>query len=96
MTRLVAGPARETSTPWLRGLRRRLRFTGTGLAQPKKPNPLRASRPGTSSVPIGSTWASGLKVSRPARLAVSSPNARATQPWEISWRMIEGTMQQKR
>ena len=36
-TALVAGPASETSTPWLRGLRSRAVFTGTGLAQPKKP-----------------------------------------------------------
>ena len=42
-------------------------------------------------VPKGSMCGIGFRVSRPARLAVSSPNQRATTPWEISWRMIEGT-----
>ena len=68
---------------------------------PAWPSRRRRSRPGTSragtiKVPTGSTWASGLRVSRPARAAVSSPKARATQPWETSWRMMEGTITQKR
>ena len=42
-------------------------------------------------MPIGSTWRTGLSVSRPARLAVSSPNARAVTPWASSWRMMDGT-----
>ncbi len=32
--KLVRGPTSETITVWLRGLRRRLTDTGTGLAQP--------------------------------------------------------------
>ena len=47
------------------------------------------------SVPTGSTCGAGLSVSRPARFAVSSPNALATTPCETSWRMIEGTITQK-
>ncbi len=41
-------------------------------------------------VPKGSMWGTGLSVSRPARLAVSSPKASATAPWETSCRMTEG------
>ena len=48
---LVNGPARATSTPWLRGLRRRALLTGTGFAHPKTPKPPRASIAGTISVP---------------------------------------------
>ena len=94
-TALVAGPARETSTPWLRGLCKRLVLTGTGLAQPKTPAPANDSSAGTISVPTGSTCAMGFRVRRPARLAVSSPNALATQPCDTSCRMIEGTITQK-
>ncbi len=46
-------------------------------------------------VPTGSMCLTGLRVRRPARLAVSSPKARATTPWEISWRMIDGISTQK-
>ena len=88
------GPASETSTPWLRGLRRRPTVTGTGFAQPKKPQPDRTMIAGTSSVPIGSTWRTGFRLSRPARFAVSSPNADATQPCEISWRISDGIRMQ--
>src|SRR5437879_2733842 len=45
---------------------------------------------GRMIVPKGSTWATGFNVRRPARLAVSSPNMRATQPWDTSCRMTEG------
>jgi hypothetical protein len=92
---LVAGPARETSTPWLRGLRNRVVFTGTGLAQPKTPAPASDRSAGTISVPTGSTCTMGFRLSRPARFAVSSPNALATHPWDTSCRMIDGTMTQK-
>ena len=91
----MAGPARDTSTPWLRGLRSRPTFTGTGLAQPKTPAPASDSSAGTISVPTGSTCTTGFRVSRPARFAVSSPNALATQPCDTSCRMIDGTMTQK-
>ncbi len=46
-------------------------------------------------MPTGSTCATGFSVSRPARFAVSSPNALATQPCDTSCRMMDGTMQQK-
>ena len=75
---LTAGPARETSTPWLRGLRKRAVFTGTGLAQPKKPTEPNESSAGTMRVPTGSTCTTGFRLSLPARFAVSSPNALAT------------------
>ena len=70
-------------------------FTGTGLAQPKTPAPARDNKAGTINVPTGSTCAIGFRVRRPARFAVSSPNALATQPCDTSWRMIDGTMTQK-
>ncbi len=91
----MSGPTRDTTTVWLRGLRNRLVATGTGLAHPYAPIPDTESRAGTSSVPTGSTCFAGLRVRRPARLAVSSPKASATTPWEISWRMMEGTRTQK-
>ncbi len=50
---------------------------------------------GTRRVPTGSTWRTGLRLIRPARLAVVSPNASATTPWEISWRMIDGMSTRK-
>jgi len=59
------------------------------------PTELSESRAGTMSVPTGSTCATGLRVSRPARFAVSSPNAFATSPCDSSCKMIDGTMQQK-
>ena len=45
-------------------------------------------------VPKGSMWGMGFKVSRPARLAVSSPKSRAMAPWDTSWRMTDGTRAQ--
>ena len=42
------------------------------------------------TVPNGSMCLTGLSVMRPARLAVSSPKAFATTPWDTSWRMIDG------
>ena len=53
------------------------------------------SSAGTMSVPNKDTCTSGFKESRFARLAVSSPNASATQPWVTSWRMIEGMIARK-
>src|SRR6202035_1759788 len=87
---LTAGPTRETTTPWLRGLRSRPTLTGTGLAYPKAPSPLSTSSAGRMMVPNGSMWRSGLSVRRPARLAVSSPKASATAPWDTSCRITEG------
>ena len=79
----------------MRGLRNRPTFTGTGLAHPNTPIPLNASSAGTIKVPTGSTCTTGLRLRRPARFAVSSPNALATKPCETSCKMIEGTTTQK-
>ncbi len=91
----MAGPASATSTPSLRGLRRLAVLTGTGLAHPMTPKEVSESNAGTIRVPTGSTWDTGLSVSRPARAAVLSPNILATHPCEISCKMIDGTTQQK-
>ncbi len=95
ITALVAGPASETSTPWLRGLRSRDTLTGTGLAHPNTPALVRDNSAGTMSVPTGSTCTTGFRFRRPARFAVSSPKALATHPCDTSCRMMEGTMTQK-
>src|SRR5205807_87119 len=86
----TAGPTRLTIRPWLRGSRSRRTLTGTGLAQPNGGAPVSRRMAGRITVPKGSTWGMGLRVRRPARLAVSSPKSRARAPWETSWRMIEG------
>jgi len=65
--KLENGPAKETIiTPALLLRRMTSGFIGTGFAQPK-PNRI------SSSVPIGSRWLSGLRVSLPAKRGVSSP-----------------------
>ena len=71
-----------------RGLFSRRPFTGTGLAQPKIGPLTSARKPGTSSVPTGSTWRMGLRLSRPCSSAVGSPNARAARPCATSWKTI--------
>ena len=86
----MAGPAKDTSTDWFRGWRRRLMATGTGLAQPKTGAPVSARTTGTTIDPKGSMCLIGLRVSRPARLAVSSPHQRATTPWLTSWSITAG------
>src|SRR5262245_14547890 len=89
-TTLVPGPASATSKPSSRGRRNQRGSIGTGLAHPKTkagvPNSrgIRSSMPGTSTVPTGSTCASGFSVSRPARAAVGSPHAYATTPCATS------------
>src|SRR3990167_8413020 len=58
---------------------------GTGFAQPKITGDLvMISTAGSKIVPKGSIWARGLRVSRPAYLAVLSPNQYAMSPWEYS------------
>src|SRR5262249_35132819 len=63
----------------------------TGLAQPKKnglvpiASEVSSRKPGSSTVPTGSTCGSGFNVSRPARAAVGSPHAYATTPCATSW-----------
>ncbi len=77
--KLVAGPASETSN-MSRRLRMRLGSTGTGFAQPITGTWARAPNAGRMIDPNGSMCGIGLSVRRPARLAVSSPNHRATTP----------------
>ena len=85
------GPASDTQMLSLRGWRRRDTLTGTGLAQPKaSPVPESMRSPGRINGSQGVDVGKGFSVSRPARLAVSSPKIRATAPWETSWRMIDG------
>ena len=91
----TAGPTSDTTTLVLRELRSRDTFTGTGLAYPKTPSPLSTSMAGRMMVPKGSMCLTGLSVSRPARLAVSSPKARATAPCDTSCRITEGMSAQK-
>lgn len=62
---------------------------GTGLAQPKTPNPISTADTGSATDPIGSRCCPGLSVSLPARLAVVSPQSSAAYPCAISWRMME-------
>ncbi|OPY90859.1 MAG: hypothetical protein A4E73_02291 [Syntrophaceae bacterium PtaU1.Bin231] len=52
-------------------------FTGTGFAQPKP-------KMKSISVPIGSRWRRGFRVSLPIHLAVMSPIREATHPWASS------------
>ena len=59
-------------------------FTGTGFAQP-----MGAPRSGKSSVPMGSMWGTGFRVSRPSRAAVSSPSRHADHAWKNSWNVRE-------
>ena len=86
----MPGPASATATMSRLGWRRLPKCTGTGLAQPKRNGePLTTSSSGRMMLPKGSMWGIGFNVSRPARLAVSSPSRFATTPCAISCRMIE-------
>ncbi len=86
---LMPGPAAATQTISRLGLRNRKKFTGTGLAQPNRNGArISSSSPGSSRVPNGSTWRIGLKVTRPARSAVSSPSLEATKPCAASWNVM--------
>ncbi len=78
-----------------RGLRSRFGFTGTGLAHAMTGMPVIAPNAGRMIDPNGSRCGIGFSVSRPAFLAVSSPNQSATTPWLISWRMTATTRQLK-
>ena len=82
--KFIAGPAAATSIIPRRGLANRQAETGTGLAQPNitttRPSVINceiSKNPGRRMVPNLSICASGLSDNRPARLAVSSPNAQA-------------------
>ena len=51
-----------------RGARKRPKATGTGLAQPNRNGArIKSNMAGSSTVPKGSTWRSGLKLTRPRR-----------------------------
>ncbi len=91
MTMLAAGPAAVTHTMLGRGLRMLRASTGTGFAQPNRKPPSQSSNAGTSTVPIGSMWRIGLRLSRPCISAVRSPNCLATQPCATSWTVIAKT-----
>ena len=93
--RFVVGPASDTTSMSRRGLRKRLGFTGTGLAHPITGMPASAPIAGRMIDPNGSMCGTGLSVRRPARRAVSSPNHSATTPCEISCRMIAATSAKK-
>src|SRR6185437_4367967 len=72
-------------------------ITGVGLAQPtsrplKKLNPMNGPKmisAGNSSVPMGSTCATGLSVIRPCRSAVWSPSREAVHAWAHSCTLSE-------
>src|SRR3954466_855533 len=66
-SRLLIGPAAATSMKSRRGGRGWRVFTGTGLAQPINGRWLIAAMIGSSSVPIGSMWTTGLSDTRPSR-----------------------------
>ena len=79
-----------------RGLRSCDGFTGTGLAHPITGIPVSAPIAGRIKEPKGSMCGIGLRVRRPARLAVSSPNQYATTPWLISCRITATTSAAKK
>jgi hypothetical protein len=58
---------------------------GVGLAQPRKGREVKICSRGRSSVPMGSMWATGLRVIRPSWSAVSSPSLWAIHAWADSW-----------
>ena len=78
--KFVVGPASDTNSMSRRPLRSRAGFTGTGLAQPMTGTWVSAPSTGRTIEPNGSTCGIGLSVSRPARLAVSSPNGVRDDP----------------
>jgi hypothetical protein len=73
-----------------------LGFTGTGLAYPNTGRLAIAAIAGRMMVPKRSMCGIGLRVRRPASLAVRSPNHSATTPWLISWRMTATIRQPKK
>ena len=66
MTKLDAGPAAATHNMSFLGWRKRLKLTGTGLAQPNKMPPNSMVMAGNKMVPNGSMCLSGFKLMRPA------------------------------
>src|SRR5678809_662266 len=78
-TTLLAGPASATSAKPFRPPQSLEGFVFTGLPHPRNPAPISDVTAGSSTVPIQSTCANGLSVTRPSRSGVSSPNLVATQ-----------------
>ena len=91
----MVGPASETNSMSRRAFRSRFGLIGTGLAQPMTGMPASAPIAGRMIDPNGSMCGIGLRVRRPARRAVSSPNQSATTPWEISCKMMAATSAKK-
>jgi hypothetical protein len=61
-----------------------------GFAQPSSGTPpQKICISGMRTVPTGSMWTSGLRLTRPWRAAVSSPICSAIQPWADSWTLRE-------
>jgi len=81
-----SGPAIPTQSISLRGFLNAEKFTGTGLAYPKRnlPPVEKNNNKGRTTVPIGSMCAKGLSVNLPEYLAVGSPNLYAAHPCENS------------
>jgi len=76
--KLLAGPARAVRAISFWGSEKFAGFTGTGFPQPK---PKRRR----NSIPNGSVWARGSRVSLPERRGVGSPSFVAAQLWAYSW-----------
>ncbi|OIO36377.1 MAG: hypothetical protein AUJ74_02750 [Candidatus Omnitrophica bacterium CG1_02_44_16] len=73
--RLASGPASPTQIISFLGFFKAAKLTGMGLAHPKRTGEfIITSIMGKRTVPNGSMWASGFKVSRPALCAVVSPS----------------------
>ena len=88
--RLDSGPARETNAIPLFGLRRLLKFTGTGFAAPSITGlPTNIKKSGSNTEPNGSICGNGFKVIRPSTRAVSSPSFSATTPCMTSCTIAE-------
>ncbi len=77
-TTLDPGPAAATHSMSRLGWRRLPKFTGTGLAQPKRMPPTIIEISGKTMVPTGSMCLAGFNVTRPSMYAVLSPNILAT------------------
>ena len=89
-TILVRGPESATSAISFLPSFRLNGSIGTGFAAPKitgEPDSIKAR--GRRMLIKRSMCFFGFKVSRPASLAVGSPNLSATYPWAISCRMAE-------
>ena len=88
-SRFIAGPASATSAMSRLGWFRRWKNTGTGLAQPNRNGlPVSSMMPGRISVPSGSMWTIGLRLTRPSERAVESPSRSAASACAASCSVI--------